>query len=99
MPTSIVAMTHSLEPGPPSGEADKAGRTPWRWRFEDTAGAPVNPESGSVAASAPSFPSQSDAESWIGEEWHGLLEEGVDQVTLLEGDRVVYAAMSLHPPG
>jgi hypothetical protein len=43
------------------------------------------------------FPSQADAESWVGEAWPDLLAEGVDQVTLLDGDRVVYGPMSLHP--
>jgi hypothetical protein len=28
--------------------------------------------------------------------WRELLEDGVDAVTLLEGDRVVYGPMSLH---
>ena len=44
------------------------------------------------------FSTQADAESWIGENWQQLLEGGVDQVSLLEGDRVVYGGMSLHPP-
>jgi hypothetical protein len=43
------------------------------------------------------FASQGDAESWLGENWRGLLEAGVDQVTLLEGDRKEYGPMSLHP--
>ena len=42
------------------------------------------------------FPSQSDAESWIGEVWRDLLDDGVDQVTLFEADREVYGPMSLH---
>ena len=41
------------------------------------------------------FPSRSEAESWIGEAWSDLLEEGVERVTLLEGDREVYGPMSL----
>jgi hypothetical protein len=41
------------------------------------------------------FPSQSEAESWIGESWRDLLDAGIDQVTLLEGDRVVYGPMGL----
>jgi hypothetical protein len=47
---------------------------------------------------APTFSSQADAESWIGEEWEQLLKAGVDAVTLLEDDREVYGPMSLHPP-
>lgn len=43
------------------------------------------------------FPSQSEAESWLGEEWRALLDAGVDAVTLREGDAVVYGPMSLQP--
>jgi hypothetical protein len=43
------------------------------------------------------FPSQSDAESWIGENWQKLLEGGVDQVTLFDDVRKEYGPMSLHP--
>jgi hypothetical protein len=42
------------------------------------------------------FSSQADAESWVGEIWSDLAELGVDAVTLLEADRVVYGPMSLH---
>ena len=73
-----------------------AGEADWAWRFETM--------SGDVLTLAPpdsvdGFPSQADAESWIGEEWARLLEAGVDAVTLLEGERVVYGPMSLHPAG
>lgn len=43
------------------------------------------------------FASQADAESWVGEIWSELLEVGVDAVTLMEVERVVYGPMSLHP--
>ena len=42
------------------------------------------------------FASQADAESWVGEIWSDLAEAGVDAVTLLEHERVVYGPMSLH---
>ena len=64
----------------------------WQWRLEDTAGAPVSVDDLDIA----SFPSRADAESWLGECWRDLLESGVDQVRLLEGDREVYGPMSLH---
>jgi hypothetical protein len=64
----------------------------WHWRLEDTAGAPVSADDVDVV----SFPSRADAESWLGECWRDLLEAGVDQVRLLEGDREVYGPMSLH---
>lgn len=38
---------------------------------------------------------QGDAESYIGEFWRELLQNGVDAVTLMEGDRVVYGPMKL----
>jgi hypothetical protein len=41
------------------------------------------------------FPSQADAESWVGETWGDLAELGVAAVTLMEADRVVYGPMSL----
>ncbi|MDQ1603339.1 MAG: hypothetical protein QOE01_1184 [Actinomycetota bacterium] len=63
------------------------------WRYENAEGAAVSAEGLPVE----SFPTQADAENWIGESWRELLESGVDQVSLLEGDRVVYGPMSLHP--
>jgi hypothetical protein len=50
------------------------------------------------APTAESFPSQADAESWVGENWRELLAAGVAQVTLLEGDREVYGPMGLSTP-
>jgi len=89
-------MTNSLEPSSSFGSAEPAPRTVWRWRLEDESGGEVTPGEGSTAGSAGGFPSQSDAESWIGEVWRDLLDDGVDQVRLLEGDREVYGPMSLH---
>ncbi|QLQ11889.1 MAG: hypothetical protein HZY75_11425 [Nocardioidaceae bacterium] len=43
------------------------------------------------------FSSQSDAESWLGETYGELLTEGIEQVTLYEGDAEVYGPMSLRP--
>ncbi len=83
-------MTNSLEP---SNLRDSgAARPAWHWRLEDSAGNEV-----AVAEHADQqFPSQGDAESWVGEAWRDLLESGVDAVTLFEGDRLVYGPMSLH---
>lgn len=63
----------------------------WTWRFERADGAAPS-EAGSRE-----FPTQADAETWIGETWRELLDGGVDRVVLLEGDRQVYGPMSLHP--
>lgn len=72
-----------------------SGDTDWTWRYETTSGDVVPAPADTVEG----FPSQADAETWIGEEWARLLEAGVDAVTLLEGERVVYGPMSLHPAG
>jgi hypothetical protein len=66
----------------------------WTWQYERTDASPVELE----GSEAPSFSSQSDAETWIGEEWEMLLKAGVDAVTLMEDEREVYGPMSLHPP-
>ena len=66
---------------------------PWLWRMEDASGGEV---SVSAEYAGQRFTSQADAESWVGETWLELAAEGVDQVTLMEHDRVVYGPMSLH---
>jgi len=43
------------------------------------------------------FPSQGDAESWLGEAYPDLMHAGVDSVTLYEDERLVYGPMSLEP--
>ena len=75
-----------------SGKDGPAAMT-FTWRLESSDGTPVSRSGGGTER----FPSQADAESWVGEAWQELLADGVDQVTLLEGDRVVYGPMSLHP--
>jgi hypothetical protein len=69
----------------------------WSWRYERADGEPVGAGEVTVAEAHSSFPTQSDAESWLGEKWRPLLAAGVDRVTLLEGDRVVYGPMNLDP--
>ncbi|HEY7857718.1 MAG TPA: hypothetical protein VIC82_04375 [Candidatus Nanopelagicales bacterium] len=66
----------------------------FHWRYENADGSELAPTPESAATEA--FPSQGDAESWIGEAWPDLLASGVDQVTLVEDGRVVYGPMSLH---
>lgn len=41
------------------------------------------------------FPSQSEAESWLGEHWRELTDVGVEAVTLMHEEIVVYGPMSL----
>ncbi|MFN8125868.1 MAG: hypothetical protein U0R64_05090 [Candidatus Nanopelagicales bacterium] len=64
----------------------------WHWQLSDAAGEPWQ---GDLAAQR--FPSQSDAESWLGETWRELRAHGVHAVVLLEDERVVYGPMSLDP--
>jgi hypothetical protein len=52
----------------------------------------VSPASGT----GETFANQADAESWIGENFRTLVEEGVDTVTLLEDGSATYE-MGLHP--
>ena len=61
----------------------------WTWQYQDG--------SGSAAGSSDPFPSQSDAETWIGETWKDLLDSGVESVVLMEEQREVYGPMSLRP--
>ena len=65
----------------------------WSWQLEAADGTVVSAR----GLPAETFPSQSDAESWLGENWRALLAAGVDQVTLLEDGRAEYGPMSLHP--
>ncbi|WP_225914503.1 hypothetical protein [Nocardioides jiangsuensis] len=84
-------MTNSLEPSGFPGESASGSSSRWWWRLEDASGNEVR-----ASDAAQEFPSQSDAESWVGEAWRELLDDGVDAVTLFEGDREVYGPMSLH---
>jgi hypothetical protein len=64
----------------------------WTWELLDAQGMKVDVDMGSSA-----FPTQSEAESWLGEEWRTLLDAGVEAVNLKEGDTLVYGPMSLNP--
>lgn len=63
----------------------------WTWRLEDADGALADPPRSQA------FPTQSDAETWIGESWQALLDSGVEQVVLLEEENEVYGPMGLRP--
>ncbi len=61
----------------------------WTWRLESGDGtALTEPEN-------PSHSNQSDAETWLGENWRDLSAAGVAQVSLFEDDKLVYGPMSL----
>ncbi|MDQ2708359.1 MAG: hypothetical protein M3Z25_12270 [Actinomycetota bacterium] len=41
------------------------------------------------------FADQTEAESWLSDQWPALLDSGVDAVTLLDGESELYGPMSL----
>lgn len=69
-------------PGAPSGGL------PWHWVADH------DPGDGSLDRG---FPTQGEAETWLGEFYPDLLAAGVRAVTLQEADRVVYGPMALEP--
>lgn len=83
----------NLPDQPPTFRPPSPAERPWWWRLENAAGAEV-----SVAEELADqrFASQADAESWVGEIWSELADQGVAAVTLFEYDRQVYGPMSLH---
>jgi hypothetical protein len=56
----------------------------WSWQYLDADAALMDSQT------TETFPSQSDAESWLGENWRELLAAGVMSVTLLEDKRTEY---------
>lgn len=60
----------------------------WTWHLETL--------SGELVGTSEPFDSRSDAESWVGEAFGDLVEDGVDRVRLFDGDQEVYGPMSLH---
>lgn len=65
----------------------------WTWEYLDAAGASMS----GPALPATAYPTQSDAETWLGQSWQDLAEAGVDAVCLHEEDALVYGPMSLRP--
>ncbi|HET9500556.1 MAG TPA: hypothetical protein VFO98_09860 [Marmoricola sp.] len=80
-------MTNVPEPG---STPARTGGIVWWWKLLDGSGAELSPSGGRQE-----FPTRSDAESWVGECWADLAEEGVASVVLFEGRREVYGPMSL----
>lgn len=64
----------------------------WTWTLQSNDGKDLS------AVDVPDFEDQGDAETWVGDVWQDLLEQGVDSVTLVEDGEVIYSGMSLHPP-
>jgi len=63
----------------------------WTWTYLDADAKAMTGE----ALVSTGFPSQSEAESWLGEQWRELADAGVDYVTLKHEGTVVYGPMSL----
>lgn len=77
---------------PPTFREPGPAERRWSWTLLDSSEAEASvPEE----FQGQRFATQADAESWVGEVWADLADEGVASVTLLEGDRVVYGPMSL----
>ena len=64
--------------------------TSWTWRFEDGEGREVPVEEAGAR-----FPTQAEAESWMGETWRSLRERGVDAVRLYADGEQAYGPLSL----
>ncbi|GAB2569665.1 hypothetical protein [Microlunatus antarcticus] len=78
--------------------ASKDDLLEWHWRSDRPAGARGSGPTRPVGTEQ--FPSQGEAESWLGEVYPDLLASGVHAVSLYDGDRFVYGPMSLEPdPG
>jgi len=73
---------------------DAASMT-WSWHYLKTDGSAADPGA-ELTAAGEGFPSQSDAETWVGEHWQALVSAGVEAVVLYEEERLVYGPMSLH---
>lgn len=59
----------------------------WFWTYESADGEPVG--------QSETFDSRGDAETWIGETFGDLLDDGVAQVRLFDGVQEVYGPMRL----
>ncbi len=59
----------------------------WFWSYESANGEPIG--------QSEMFDSRGDAETWIGEMFSDLLDEGVAQVRLFDGVKEIYGPMSL----
>ena len=63
----------------------------WTWQYY---GADEEPIEGQDPGR---FSTQADAETWLGQNWEALADEGVASVSLHEDCREVYGPMSLSP--
>lgn len=73
----------------PGSGGSRVEAVTWKWRLESADGDELS------EPLSPAHPSQSDAETWLGEKWRELAEAGVAQATLFDDRRKVYGPMSL----
>ncbi len=64
----------------------------WAWRLAADDGSAVN---GPTNQAAPIHQTRSDAETWIGEVWRSLVDEGAATASLLDEGQLVYGPMRL----
>ncbi len=67
------------------------------WRWEATLAPNVTIGEQELTPLNQEFPTQGDAESWLGEAYPDLLDSGVTAVSLFEDARFVYGPMGLEP--
>ena len=88
-------MTNSLEPSASFGSTDPSPKAIWRWRFEDASGRRGDRRRRGLRRHR--LPLAERRRVLGGRGLAGpRSSEGVDAVTLFEGDREVYGPMSLH---
>ncbi|MFT3877223.1 MAG: hypothetical protein QM708_12485 [Propioniciclava sp.] len=65
----------------------------WRWVSDGVVDAAAAAEAGL----GEEFASRGDAEAWLSDYYEDLLDAGITEVTLMDGDRVAHDPMSLLP--
>lgn len=67
----------------------------FRWDLTLSPTSEATPEDLTAAGFDAHFPTQAEAEAWLGEQYQMMQDYGVEAVTLVEGDQTVYGPMSL----
>lgn len=67
----------------------------FHWDYTLTSESEASAEDLTAAGFGSSFPSQAEAEAWLGEVYLELLDYGVEAVTLVENENWVYGPMPL----
>jgi hypothetical protein len=88
---TLLAAAAAGKDGPVAAKGEV--RVGWTWGYQKSDGSEL---AASARLSQEVFPTQADAETWLGENWRDLVERGVDQVVLRDGAHEVYGPMSLH---